>query len=108
MALEFPNNPTNGQTYTDSTSGLRYTFNSTANVWTFSTNSVSVSVSSTPPSGITSGNLWWNRDTGRMFVYYDDGTSTQWVETTPSGTIDTNLIASYTNPVYALCDCHFL
>lgn len=108
MALSFPANPTNGQVYTDTVTGNRYLFNSTANVWSYAANNVGVSVTSTPPSGVAEGSMWWNRDTGRMFVRYNDGTSTQWVETTPSPTLDTNLIASYTNPVYAQANLAFV
>ncbi len=108
MALSFPANPTNGQVYTDTVTGNRYLFNSTANVWSYAANNVGVSVTSTPPSNVAEGSMWWNRDTGRMFVRYNDGTSTQWVETTPSPTLDTNLIASYTNPVYAQANLAFV
>ena len=33
MALNFPTNPTNGQVYTDGTSGVSYVYNSTYGVW---------------------------------------------------------------------------
>ena len=31
------------------------------------------------------GDLWWKSDVGVLFVYYDDGTSKQWVEASPAG-----------------------
>ena len=41
----------------------------------------SVTVSSNPPGSPSSGDLWWDSDVGEMYVYYADGDSNQWVET---------------------------
>jgi hypothetical protein len=45
------------------------------------------SVGETPPSDPEEGQLWWNSsdDSGRLYVYYDDGDSQQWVEASPQG-----------------------
>jgi len=32
---------------------------------------------------VTSGNLWYNTNLGRMFIYYYDGSSNQWVDAAP-------------------------
>ena len=40
----------------------------------------SVSVSTTAPSSPTAGDLWWNSEEGRLKIYYNDGTSSQWVD----------------------------
>ena len=101
MALTFPSSPTNGQIYTDTATGYRYTYNATAGVWAFSSNNVGMSVSSTPPGNVGSGSMWYNREIGRTFVYYNDGDSSHWVETVPAGAVDTNTIAAYTNPIFA-------
>jgi plastocyanin len=40
-----------------------------------------------PPTGSTvqAGTIWFNTSNGRLYIYYNDGTSTQWVQpTTPS------------------------
>lgn len=40
-----------------------------------------------PPTGSTvqTGTIWFNTSNGRLYIYYNDGTSTQWVQpTTPS------------------------
>jgi hypothetical protein len=37
----------------------------------------------TPPAGAGNGSLWWDSDSGRLFVSYDDGDTTQWVPATP-------------------------
>lgn len=42
-----------------------------------------VSVGATAPIGPSSGDLWYNSDYGRLFVYYKDGSSDQWVDAAP-------------------------
>jgi hypothetical protein len=32
-----------------------------------------------PPSSPAVGEVWWESDTGNMFIWYDDGNSQQWV-----------------------------
>jgi hypothetical protein len=44
----------------------------------------SVTISDTPPLNPTEGNLWYDSSIGRAFVYYNDGTSSQWVDFSPS------------------------
>jgi hypothetical protein len=39
-----------------------------------------VFMSDTAPSVPGNGSLWFNTATGRMYVFYDDGSSTQWVQ----------------------------
>lgn len=43
-----------------------------------------VSVGPTPPENPIPGNLWWNSVSGRMYIYYTDQDSSQWVQTNPS------------------------
>lgn len=40
----------------------------------------SVTVSDATPSTAEAGNLWYESDTGSMYIYYDDTVSQQWVE----------------------------
>ena len=40
----------------------------------------SITVSDTAPLSPTSGQLWYNSSSGRTYLYYEDGTSNQWVE----------------------------
>lgn len=40
-----------------------------------------VAVADGPPAGATQGQLWWESDTGLLFVFYDDGNTSQWVQT---------------------------
>ena len=44
-----------------------------------------VAVGPNPPENPIEGNLWWNNVSGRMYVYYVDEDSGQWVQTNPSG-----------------------
>lgn len=43
----------------------------------------SVSVGQTAPTGPSDGDLWYNSNYGRLFIYYKDGTSDQWVDAAP-------------------------
>jgi len=47
------------------------------------TGGASVDVSDTAPADPTANSLWWNSDNGKLYVYYDDGDTEQWVETYP-------------------------
>jgi len=44
---------------------------------------VPVTISSTAPTGASEGDLWWDSESGFLFVYYNDGDSSQWVEASP-------------------------
>jgi len=52
----------------------------------------------TAPSGAVDGDLWWDEETGSLYIYYNDGTSSQWVQfnnsVVPDGSITTDKIAS--------------
>jgi hypothetical protein len=45
----------------------------------------SVKAQDSPPTTPTKGDLWWESDTGKLFIYYDDGTSVQWVQVNDAG-----------------------
>ncbi len=52
----------------------------------------SVTVSDNAPSSPSAGDLWWESDTGRLKIYYNDGTSSQWVDSfTTSSAADKNI-----------------
>ena len=78
-----------GLTYptTNGTSGQVLTSDGAGNV-TWSTVSgggggANVSISDTAPGGASAGDLWWESDTGRLKIYYQDTDSTQWVDANP-------------------------
>lgn len=43
-----------------------------------------VAIGPNPPESPIAGNLWWNSDDGRMYIFYTDNDSSQWVQTNPS------------------------
>ena len=43
----------------------------------------STTISDTPPSSPSAGEMWWESDTGRLKIYYNDGSSSQWVDAFP-------------------------
>ena len=45
----------------------------------------SVTISDTAPVAPAAGAIWWESDTGRQFIYYNDANSSQWVEVTGGG-----------------------
>jgi hypothetical protein len=44
-----------------------------------------VSIGEVPPASPSSGDLWWNSASGRLNVYYYDGSASQWVDASPAG-----------------------
>ena len=56
-----------------------------------------LNISDTPPSNPSDGTLWWESDTGRLKLYYNDGSSAQWVDAfTTSTAADKNIFNSTT------------
>ena len=51
-----------------------------------SASGTNVTVSDTAPASPTAGDLWFKSDEGRLKIYYNDGSSSQWVDTSPIGT----------------------
>ena len=45
--------------------------------------SVSIAVTNVTPPSPAQGNLWYNTNLGRTFIYYSDGSSSQWVDAAP-------------------------
>jgi hypothetical protein len=43
----------------------------------------SLTISDTPPGTPSVGDLWWDSTDGTLYIYYDDGDSSQWVVTVP-------------------------
>ncbi len=37
-----------------------------------------------PPASPTAGQLWWDSDSGRLYIFYNDGNTSQWVEAVTS------------------------
>ena len=52
---------------------------------TFTSDGANVTTSQNPPSSPNSGDLWWDTDDGELHLYYNDGSSAQWVSAGASG-----------------------
>ena len=83
MAINFPNGPVTGDTYTVNNVTWTYTGTSWRAVSSGGGGNSTVTVSDDPPAGPSDGDMWWESDTGRLKVFYQDGTSDQWVDATP-------------------------
>ena len=46
---------------------------------------VAIAITNTPPTSPSEGNLWYDLDIGRTFIYYTDIDGSQWVDANPSG-----------------------
>ena len=60
-----------GQVLTSTGSGV---------AWEDTSGGASVTISDSAPGSPSAGNLWFESDTGKTFIYYGDGSSNQWVE----------------------------
>ena len=54
-------------------------------VVTSSTPGAQVIINDTPPGGATQGDLWFDSNTGELHVFYNDGDSSQWVNSSTAG-----------------------
>ena len=85
-----PANPYSGQViYETDTNNIRFWSGS---AWESNKGGI---ISSSAPTGAAAGDIWYDSDDGRAYIYYDDGSSQQWVEfgAPPSGS--TIALASY-------------
>jgi hypothetical protein len=82
-AMDFPASPTIGQTYIQAAGAPTYTWDGTAWVGQPAPKTW-VSLAASPPTNPADGDLWWQSDTGVLFLRYNDGSSTQWVVATPA------------------------
>jgi hypothetical protein len=62
----------------------------------------SVNVGSSAPPLPNVGNMWWDTTSGRLFIYYTDMDSSQWVEASPSGgSINIASLAANVTPYFS-------
>lgn len=75
MPLDFPASPTNGQTYNG------YVYSTSVGAWQAKPSAQSpFYTSDTPPSNPVAGDAWFNTNDGTMYIYYNDGNTSQWTE----------------------------
>jgi hypothetical protein len=48
--------------------------------WTTPSTGASVSIGTSPPVSPSAGDFWWSSEEGKLKIYYNDGTSSQWVD----------------------------
>ena len=81
-AIDFPASPTVGQLFTAG-NGVTYKWSGT--MWLPIGGASMLSIGDSPPGSPGNGQLWWNSTRGEMFIWYSDGSSAQWVPSTPLG-----------------------
>lgn len=89
MALDFPSNPTNGEVFGS------YIWNASVGAWQAREESATVAtMSPVAPVSASPGDIWINTSDGTSFVYYNDGSSSQWIEILASSVLDVPTINS--------------
>ena len=86
MPIDFPNNPTLNQEYT--VNGVTWKWNGT--VWDVVSGGSGFRVSNTAPPSPALGDLWYESDSGEMFIYYDN----QWVSPAVLASVGTSAIGT--------------
>jgi hypothetical protein len=80
MALNFPDSPSDGDTFNG------YSYNSSKGAWVSSSlNNTGPIVSDTAPSNPINGDFWFDSSSARLYMRYDDGSSSQWLSLSKSG-----------------------
>ena len=91
-ALDFPASPTNGQVYGN------WIWSSDKNAWKAKPLTPGqAQPSATPPANPSNGDQWYNTIDGVLYIYYNDGNSSQWVESRSAITSD-----GYYSPNYII------
>jgi hypothetical protein len=108
--IDFPASPTNGQKF--NAAGLTWVWDGAK--WTVASGLIGgVTIGDTPPASPVAGALWWDSVGGQLYVFYNDGNSSQWAPTTnqignggvtdgsnaPAGVVGEVLSAIVTTPV---------
>jgi len=97
-SLNFPATPSGGDYY----EGFQY--DETFGVWkrVGGSGAASMTVSETPPvQGLTSGAMWLDSGTGNTYIYYEDGDTNQWIQSSGAdivGARGSNFIIQSTAP----------
>jgi hypothetical protein len=82
MALDFPANPSDGEVFGS------YVWSGSKGVWQSREESAAPAVvSPLPPESASPGDIWVDSSDGISYVYYNDGSSSQWIEMISSGVV---------------------
>lgn len=83
MSLTFPDSPVLNEIY--SYGDRSWTWDGTSwniNILSNNIGNASIIISSgAPVNARANQDFWWNSNTGALKIYYNDGSSTQWVDT---------------------------
>ena len=77
MPFDFPASPSEGQIF-NAPGGPSYVFNTP--VWKAVGQGQIAIISDTPPPSPANGALWYESDSGVLYIWYNDGNSSQWVQ----------------------------
>jgi hypothetical protein len=88
MPMNFPDTPANGSSYTSG--GVVWSWNGIAWNPTSTPGGAGISnvfIADAAPFPAVNGNLWWNSTPGdgQLYVFYNDGSSSQWIVTSNLG-----------------------
>lgn len=86
MGFNFPASPAIGDLYPlTPTSGIpQYTWDGVSWVMKGGTGGPVCYIGDTPPANAPDGAFFWESDTGTLFIKYNDGDSSQWVQASPN------------------------
>jgi hypothetical protein len=86
MGINFPNAPAVGDLWpSPPVAGVPvYKWDGAKWTWQSASGAPTVFVGDTPPTGVSVGSLWWESDSGLLYIYYNDGDSIQWVIAAPT------------------------
>ena len=79
MPFDFPSSPAEDQIFSP-VGGPKYIYKAPRWLAQAAGGGASVTISDTAPVSPTPGSLWFELDSGETYIWYDDGTSTQWVQ----------------------------
>jgi hypothetical protein len=85
MALDFPTSPTNGQKYPQPPVAGQPVYTWDGEKWKAAGSGVlpTIMVSDSPPINPPDNALWWESDSGLLYLRYNDGDTSQWVIAAP-------------------------
>jgi hypothetical protein len=101
--LDFPSSPTTGQQYPAPPVAGIPTYTWDGEKWSTAASSGGgnkVIVADTAPTGVPDNTLWWESDSGLLYVLYNDGDTTQWVLAVPVSGMDISALALKDSPIF--------
>lgn len=76
-----PSTPYNGQFIYETDTANVLVYKTATTSWTIVSGAT---VSDTAPVSAGNGSFWWDKASGKLYIYYNDGNSSQWVSAMPS------------------------